>query len=567
MEKRKKLGLFLAVELVFSFLLVVIAEYIQRQSVGQVCSFLVEKAGVVAFCTCVVFFFVLALSFLVRSAAVGSAVSGGIMFILSCIEFYKYSVSGSHLVVADLGFALSLGEISGFAEIKPEGHIFLAAAVLIAAVAIISLMRFRFRCVSLRGFAGSLLCFAFIGALVSPSGAQSGVYDFLDFDTEPANTAMEQNERFENDGFLGFLSQNATEYIEAGLLPPDGYGAEYIAEISCGNARRESENRPNVVVVMSESFFDLRKVNSYLVGDLAYGEYDLAKKLSSVGSCVLPTFGGYTVRSEFELLFGLPSRSMGNVPSPHKELRDEEQNTIPGIFRENGYRTTYIHSFDGNFYNRDDIYANFGFSEMIFEDSFDPEADMYRKYIGDKAVMEKIKTVLVEDDAPSFVFATTMQNHQPYSDENGKLNELEYYLRGVAESGKALYELLLWAESFSEDTIIVFVGDHMPFFSPQGGVYDLLGISNLPEERLYHQDYLVYSNYKDLSVPDEHISLFYLPHILLSESGVAYGEFTATMLSLSKKTPVYGIARMSDAQNESLDAITYDRLFGERHLN
>lgn len=563
-SKREICFLILSV-LAFSFCAVLMSEYIQRKNVASVLGFVFTKPGVVAFCTVVVFFFTMAIIYITKSVFAGSAVSGFVAYILSCVEFFKYSISGSHLVVADLGFAFNAGAIAGFADIKPEAHLVRALAFLVLLLMVMYNVRVSLPGTVCRGVAGAAICVASIAALISPSSASQRTYSVLDFDTVPALTTMAMNERFENDGFLGFLSQNATEYISSGIDTPDGYSKEFMDKVSSAKTREGDGRRPNVIIIASESFSDLRDIADESVSDEVYDGFDKASALGEVGECILPTFGGYTVRSEFELLFGLPALSMSNVPSPHSMLDEErEQNTVVGMYRDAGYMTTYIHAFEGSFYNRDEMYAKYGFRRLVFGDAFDASKDMYRRYIGDDAVAEKIKQTLQNEEEPSFIFAMTMQNHQPYIDENGGASdELSYYLQGIERSSRSLYELVSWLEEFEEETILLFVGDHLPFFTPQGGVYERLGVYDGSVARLYTQKYLIYSNYEKMKLSDREVSLFYLPHLIVEKSGIGYGEFAGTMLDMMEKEPVYSVVSDAMGGNDALDAITYDRTFGD----
>ncbi len=563
---KKKSGIIfpLLAVLLFSFCEVLLVEYIQKKEIASLIQFAASKAGVVFFCTILMFFFTMALVFITKSVFAGSIMSGIFAYILACIEYFKYNISGSHLVVADLGFVSNFGEIAGFADIKPEMHLVYAFFALALLVVAMHRVKMHLPRTTYRSVAGSAICILVIMVLISPSSATEKTYSILDFDTEPALTTMSMNERFENDGFLGFLSQNATEHMDADVEHPCEYSGEYMKRLSSGNPGIGDGGRPNVVIIASESFSDLRKFDESLVPDYIYDAYDDASKLGAMGKCMLPTFGGYTVRSEFELLFGLPSLAMSNPPSPHSLLDEErEQNTTVGIYNENGYKTTYIHAFGGDFYNRNEMYAQYGFDRLIFEDEFGGEEDLFRRYIDDGAVMRKVQETLQNDAEPSFVFAMTMQNHQPYISDDGDVSdELEYYLDGVERSSEALYEFFGWLKNFEEDTVVLFVGDHLPFFTPQGGVYESLGAYDEEPSRLYEQEYILYSNSGEVSCPKSEISLFYLPHILIKEAGLRYGAFTSTMLEIMKNTPVYSVAR-NVSQNEALDAITYDRTLGE----
>ncbi len=548
----------------FSFCAVLMAEYIQKKEITSVVEFLFSKVGVVLFCAAILFFLTMALIYITRSVFAGSAISGIFVYLISCVEYFKYTISGSHLVIADLGFVSNFGAISGFADIKPEAHLVRALAALILFLVCMSRVKMPHPKAVSRSVAGSVICVLVILMLVSPTGATERTYSLLEFDTAPALTTQGMNERFENDGFLGFLSQNATEQLAAGLRRPDAYSKEFMEGLISSEFSTGDEKKPNVVIIASESFSDLRRFSKDIVPDSAYAAFDKAAELGIKGKCVLPTFGGYTVRSEFELIFGLPALSMSNPPSPHSMLdEDKEQNTTVGIYNKNGYMTTYIHSFVGDFYNRNEMYARYGFRRLIFADEFDGERDLFRRYTDDRAVMKKIEDVLKADAEPSFVFAMTMQNHQPYVDEGGDISdELGYYLEGIENSSEALLEFFEWLKTFDEETIVLFVGDHLPFFTPQGGVYEKLGAYEGETLSLYEQEYVAFSNTRRLTLSDDKVSLFYLPHLVADCAELSYGPFTATMLDIMKRLPVYSVANASE-RDEVLDTITYDRTLGE----
>ena len=46
------------------------------------------------------------------------AIHGGIFYILSCIEYYKYKTSGSHIVISDLLMTKNLRDVGKFASLK-----------------------------------------------------------------------------------------------------------------------------------------------------------------------------------------------------------------------------------------------------------------------------------------------------------------------------------------------------------------------------------------------------------------------------------------------------------------
>ncbi len=548
----------------FSAFLVLLAEYIHFCNISEVFSLITRKPCVIFFCTTIIFFTIMSAVWLTSSVKIGSILVGVFVFVLAVVEFYKFDVSGSHLAFADILFASDFEKITGFAMIRPEVHLFKAAAAL--ALAIVGLWFVKFPRFGKRGH--RFLAFGISVVITLTLFVPSFGYKVSGFDSKPALTLMRTNERFENDGFVASFIQDAREYTGSGIEEPTGYSQELMKKYQRAADANAAAKKPNVVVILSESFADLRDVSDEDLFGSVYDKYDEALGLSSVSKTRLPTFGGYTVRSEFELLFGLPVMSMSNLPAPHTRLEGmEKQNTIVQEYLKNGYSTTYIHPYIETFYDRNEIYPSYGFSNMIFEDAFDTEKDTYRSFVSDLAVVEKIKEQLIEDTAPSFIFAMTMQNHQPYAAPDGKFEgELDYYLGGVEKSSEAIYELLRTLESFPEETIVLFLGDHFPFFSPQGGVYRKLDGQRGLSEDMYTQKYILYSNRERLKLPEDEVSLFYLPHLLYEKTGLPKCGFTNMMLEYMETKPIYSIAGYDGSRSEFLDAVTYDRVFGECYV-
>ena len=46
------------------------------------------------------------------------SIHGGIFYILSCVEYFKYKTSGSHLVISDLLMTKNLSDVGKFASLK-----------------------------------------------------------------------------------------------------------------------------------------------------------------------------------------------------------------------------------------------------------------------------------------------------------------------------------------------------------------------------------------------------------------------------------------------------------------
>ena len=206
-----------------------------------------------------------------------------------------------------------------------------------------------------------------------------------------------------------------------------------------GNVDQTGQNgkeRPNVIVVMSEAFADFRPVAKRLgLQTNDYKQFDAVGAEGYKGTAVVPTFASFTVRTEFELLFGLPVRSLNDPNMPQQLMKDRPQPTLARYYKENGYATAYVHPFLRTFYNREEVYSNFGFDTMLFEDDFTVDVNYYGAYIDDETVFNQILKLVQDTDQPLYLHTTTMQNHQPYNKGRIRTQGFDSYRPGSLGRG------------------------------------------------------------------------------------------------------------------------------------
>ena len=253
---------------------------------------------------------------------------------------------------------------------------------------------------------------------------------------------------------------------------------------------------------------------------------------------------------------------------PQRLLIDREQPTVARYYSDLGYKTAYIHTFLRSFYDRDTIYSNFGFDEMYFEDNLTVPVEYRNSYIDDSVIFNQIEKLLKDNDEPMFIHTTTMQNHQPYNQGKDPDDELGNYLDGVSDMTKDFREFINYLKTIDEPTVVMMVGDHYPSFKGEDNIYNQLEINGETCSVLYEQPYLIWTNDKkeiDSSViPNEKISTFYLPYVLMDSIGLKEDSFVQTMLTKMKEVPVYSTHYNSEIPNdEELDILTYDRVLGE----
>jgi phosphoglycerol transferase MdoB-like AlkP superfamily enzyme len=551
----------------FPVFLVLISEYNQMQSLGGLFLFFCNNFGIFVFDVLLVGLIYSCLLFLVGKGWVAALSAGGVVFIISSVEFFKFDVSRSHLLPQDLALTGHLREISGMARLHFTPVLFICMFLLALYILLLAFAGAGVRLKTYKRVITGILCIAAAAAvLLTPVSGY--VYGFFRIDNRESVNVLVANSKFEKNNMIAFLSSELSHIITSRPSKPDNYSREAVLDIIASSGKgAENGLRANVIVVMNESYGDFRRLGA--ADDSYYINFDAAVEKGYGGTAVAPAFGGYTCRSEFEFLSGTPLCSFSNPVLPHKLFKTKKIEGIPSLFASLGYKTTYIHPYNGDFYERRKIYPSYGFQNMLYQEDFDIEQNLFRNYIDDGVLFSRAAEIIAADEEPSFIFIMTMQNHQPYFYEAAQgVDELGYYLKGVANTDKRLGELVSAIDSLSEPTLLFFIGDHLPFFGLSGNFYERSDFNETNCGVLFELSFLLYSNYgADFSaLPNQNISLFYLPYYILQLSNPSsYPVIADAMIEISRRLPVYCSAYHTQAfeRNAALDMLAYDRILGE----
>lgn len=247
---------------------------------------------------------------------------------------------------------------------------------------------------------------------------------------------------------------------------------------------------PDIVVVQSESFFDPAIVRglSDTTGLLPNLHRALAAGIG--GTMDPPTFGGGTLRTEFEVLTGIPMAAYPDMEFPYLQIN---QPTIPSfvrVARKAGYTATAIHANSGTFWNRNVAFREIGFQRFITQADFPDGANRDGWYLSDAAMTDKIIATLNQARSPSLIFAISIEAHGPYLNDpvdkpavrdsipapSGLPQEalLEYrnYMYHIGDADQQLGRLWDFLVARHRPFILVFYGDHLPalthFYSATG---------------------------------------------------------------------------------------------------
>ena len=552
----------------FPLFIVSLAEINQMKSASKFILFISQKPGVMIFNVLLAALIFWSLVFLFKKGFWAIFSMGILYFTLSTVELFKFNTSGNHLILTDMKMAVNIGNVSRFAYIKITPLLVTLLFILLSYIVITFIFNPALNFKPLKRFVTAGVCIATGCCSVLIPSIAMPVYAFFDVDTTKADNVFEVNEKFDKNSFLAFFVETATENLNTKLTIPANYTSDNIDKLLDASEPEQNSNfnQPNVIVVMSEAFTDFRRFPELNVSDEYYKGWDEVVAQGFKGTTIVPTFASYTVRTEFELNFGLPVKSLNDPNMPQRLLLDRAQPTIAQYYKDLGYNTDYIHTFSRTFYSRGRVYANFGFDNMYFDDNLTVPTEYNGSYIADKTIFNQITQILKQNtDKPTFIHTTTMEDHQPY-DVEGK-TELEAYLTRVQHMTNSFKLFIDGLKNIKRPTVVLMVGDHLPCFKGEGNAYDMLNMNSTNCNVLYEQPYVVWSNYNlDYSkLPTQKISTYYLPYALIDLIGAPKDPFIDTMLEDMNNVPIYSSSYDSTIpKNEQLDMFTYDRIFGDK---
>lgn len=390
-----------------------------------------------------------------------------------------------------------------------------------------------------------------------------------------------QNENYASNGFvLGFISNLDTTVMEK----PKNYSKENMLQIANDIKKQYSGNigsqnkkeKPNIIFVMSESFWDPTKVTN-----LSFSEDPVPNLHHYIenfpgGQTISPTFGGNTANVEFEALtsYSMSLLKPGSIPYQQVITNKKEIPSIPTALKKEGYYTSAIHSFGRTFFKRDDVYKVLGFDKFNAEDTME-NVDIDGDYISDLAMSKEIIAELEKQKQPTFIHAVTMQNHFPFTEarfgenlieisglENEESKgELETYTEGLRRSDEALQYLIEQLDNFDRPTLLVFFGDHLPSLGTNKSFYKENGyITNekTPNERLAmaQTPLLMYANF---DMPNDNLGLvspIHFSNLIFDYAGLNNSLFYQFLSELYKEIPVLRDELKVDKNGEVINDLT-----------
>ena len=330
---------------------------------------------------------------------------------------------------------------------------------------------------------------------------------------------------------------------------PDGYATEEINTLEINYSEpTESDRSPDIIVIMNESFADLR-----VLGDNLKTNTDIMPFFDSLsentikGYALSSVYGGKTANSEYEFLSGNTVAFLPDGALPYQQYLKTESYSLVSELSSRGYTCIANHPYESGGWARSTVWPLLGFESCYFEDSYqDPE--LMRTYISDSEMYDKMITdyenAVSASNAPVFMFGVTMQNHGGYYYDGEDFETTvtlegmqdcpaaEQYLTLIRHSDKALENLITYFSQTDRDVVLLFYGDHLPslpaYFYEEihGGPFE-----TLDEQMLrYTVPFVVWANYdiEEQTIPQT--SLNFLSNYVYEAADIplpAYNQFLA----------------------------------------
>lgn len=339
---------------------------------------------------------------------------------------------------------------------------------------------------------------------------------------------------------------------------------EDILEMSSQNISSKNNEKPNIIVVFSESFWDIDRLEEVKFDKQVAANY---KKLSGEGhaiNLISCTYGGMSENVAFELLTGgkLNYFSNGYIPimSLYQRTNSEQ---IPSLIKElknNNYETKI--AFGKDYYNSEKAFLKMGFDEYLEVEQNNENTK--GQYVSDEYMTDLIINNLQnkEKDKKLFYMVETIQNHMTYTinkysqydinieqsglDEDMN-NTLVSYAQGVYDADQQLNRLYEYIQNFQEPTIILFLGDHLPYLYTEKGknVIDKLEYFNTEDElqntlRKYNTQSIILSNYEfEYENIPQYLSADLLLTSIINQTGIEVSNYYKWLYSTNDSLPAY----------------------------
>lgn len=544
--------------LVGGMILLFISEYLQRESIGDVITFIKDRTNAF-FINYLIILILTSVIFILKRKKTAYLIISMIIILLSIINKVMLEIRGMPITYSDI-FSIKdgLSIASKYISIK---MVISALLFLLITIGIIIYV-FKKEKNSKRAISYTNIMIAIL--LI-------GVYSVkLDNLTERkiiAPLRWDLKESYKHNGFMYSLLDSCFGYNRE---KPEGYDKASIEKIknevnaipaSNINTSAKKDNKPNIIFIQMESFMDPKLIKEAKYSEDPIPNFRKISKENKSGYINVPVVGGGTARTEFEILTGNNFDYLIPGEIPYDSFVNKKNvNSIATTLKDQGYGAHIMHNFQGNFYNRNVAFNNLGFdtfTSMEYMQNLENTPLGWRK---DMVLSDYIEKALNKTEESDLVYAISVEGHGGYPDyDRGEdlpikvettLSEqdtyqLYNYVNLIKGTDDFVGKVIENVDKREEDTIVVFFSDHLPKLN-------ILSSDDTYIDR-YEAPYAIYSNF-EIDKEKQNLEAYQMSTLMLGLAGVEYGP----MESLHAK------AGNKENYQEELELVQYDMLFGKQ---
>lgn len=494
-----------------------------------------------------------------------TGIAGALFTVIALINYYTRDLHGSALMPQDILNLGTAAEVMGSYTLRINQTVVTIALLYLPVLALAALQAWlvrgaprraswRARGVRAVGCAAAVFCVLYVGYFGPDPLKPKATYGWA------------WQETYYKYGYLAGTIEAASLLADP-IVAPDGYSDEAAQaaadRVGAGEAVDESAEYPDIVLILSESFYDFDLVTD-LQADTEIMPVTKSLTNAVYGHTVSPHVGGGTNSSEYEML---SSNSMMLMPSitPFNWLNLYGANSLVSYLEDLGYATMAAHPYTNSNYRRDSAWLALGFDETHFEEDF-PTEEYYgsRPYQTDSATYRDWETLYeaMPEDQPRFSFIVSIQSHGDYdmndssldivhaATDYGEYDELmDEYLSCIKMTDAAVAELCDYFTELYETTgrrvIVAMAGDHAPSFVDHVADHSIASENDLQIlER--STPFFIWANYPlenieaDVSETDElnRMDMVMLAPTIARQAGLPLSSYYQYLLEMKEYTPV-----------------------------
>lgn len=365
----------------------------------------------------------------------------------------------------------------------------------------------------------------------------------------------------------GFVYSFSASLVDQGMNAPKDYSSETVqtALDKVSTPASSSEEKPNIICVLLESFIDPKEVNFLNLSENPIPNFDNLAANYSSGYLTVPVVGAGTANTEFEILTGMGMQFFGLGEYPYKTiLKTNSSESIASDLKNLGYGTQVVHNNGGNFYGRADVFSQMGFDNFISKEMMDiTEYTPLGTWPTDNILIGEVEKALDSTPQQDFVYTITVQGHGAYPSEkvieNPEItvtgaeteelnNQWEYYVNQIHEVDKFIANLTDMLSKRDEKTVVVFFGDHLPTM----GLQD----TDMKTGSIFKTRYITWNNF-GMEKNDKDLASSQLLASITDDLGIHEG----TMFRLHQNNNFQSI----DTYSDDMELLQYDILYGDRY--